>query len=136
MTFAKRRTRAIALTLLTTACGVVWRLGHIPLPFVAYKYGGSMLWAVAIYCLVVATFPRWSITRVGVASAFLAACIECFKLYHSPAMDAFRSTLAGKLILGRVFSWKDIAAYALAIGVAALIDKMFLCPTAPQPAKA
>jgi hypothetical protein len=50
----------------------------------------------------------------------VATAVEVFKLYRSPGMDAFRLTLAGKLMLGRVFSGWDIAAYwvAIADGVA------------------
>jgi hypothetical protein len=125
MTFAQRRTMALVLASVTIACGLALRLSHLPLPFAAYKYGGSMLWAAAIYWLVIATFPRWNVTCSAVASTLLAAGIEFFKLYHTPAMDAFRLTLAGKLILGRVFSWKDIAAYLLAIAIAALLDNTF-----------
>jgi hypothetical protein len=126
----QRRMMAIALASITIACGLVLRLSHLPIPFIAYKYGGSMLWAATIYCVAIMAFPRWSITRVGVASMLLATCIEFFKLYHSPAIEDFRVTLAGKLILGRIFSWKDIAAYMLAIVIAALLDKLLLRPKA------
>jgi hypothetical protein len=119
-----RRTVAAALTLVTIAAGLVWRLGSLHLPFVAYKYGGSMLWAAAIYFLVVAVFPRWSIATAATTTATLATSVEFFKLYHSPAMDAFRLTLPGKILLGRFFSWKDLAAYGFAISVAALVDRV------------
>jgi Protein of unknown function (DUF2809) len=132
----QRRTMTMAFAAITIACGLVLRLSHLPIPFVAYKYGGSMLWAAAIYWLLAAAFPRWTISRAATTSALLAACIEFFKLYHSPTIDALRLTLAGKLILGRVFSWKDIAAYMLAIAIAALLDKMLLHSKAASPAKA
>ena len=43
-------------------------------------------------------------------------------------MDAFRLTLSGKLIFGRFFSWKDLAAYGLAIAVTALLDNALFRP--------
>jgi len=136
MTCVQRRLITVALAMLTVVAGLVWRLGSLPLPFVAYKYGGSMLWAVAIYWLVSAAVPRWSVATVAAGTSLLSISIEFFKLYHSSAMDAFRLTLAGKLILGRIFSWKDIAAYMLAIVVAAQLDSMLLRPKAAQPTKA
>ena len=136
MTFAQRRTMAVALASIAIACGLVWRLGRIPLPFFAYKYGVSMLWALAIYWLVCTAAPRWNVAMAAAAAALFSISIEFFKLYHSTAMDAFRLTLAGKLILGRVFSWKDIAAYVLAIVTAALLDNALLYPKAAKPSKA
>ena len=47
---------------------------------------------------------------------------EFFKLFHAPALDAFRLTLPGILLLGRIFSVWDIVAYWLAICIAALGD--------------
>jgi hypothetical protein len=41
--------------------------------------------------------------------------VELFKLYHTPALDAFRLTLPGKLLLGRVFSLWDLIAYAVGV---------------------
>jgi hypothetical protein len=38
-------------------------------------------------------------------------------------VDAFRLTLAGRLLLGRFFSLKNIAVYWLAIALAALLDR-------------
>jgi hypothetical protein len=52
----------------------------------------------------------------------VATGVEFFKLYHSPAMDAFRMTLPGMILLGRYFSVRDIVAYWVAIGLAAWVD--------------
>jgi hypothetical protein len=41
----------------------------------------------------------------------------------APGIDAFRVTLAGKLLLGRFFSAWDIVAYWVAIAVAAALDR-------------
>jgi hypothetical protein len=85
------------------------------LPAVLIKYGGSALWAVMVYWLVAFLLPRRAPRFLGFLAAAVAAAVECFKLYHSPGLDAFRYTLAGKLLLGRVFSLQDIAVYWLAI---------------------
>ena len=92
------------------------------LPAVLVKYGGSALWAVMVYWLVAFVLPQKAPRFLGLLAAVVAAAVECFKLYHSAGLDAFRLTLAGKLLLGRVFSLQDIAVYWLAIVVAACLD--------------
>jgi hypothetical protein len=93
---------------------------HLP-PFL-YKYGGSVLWAAMVYWLVAAVLPRLHPGTVAVLAALIAAAVEFSRLCHTPALDAFRLTLAGKLILGRFFSVRDIAAYWLAIAATGFID--------------
>ena len=56
-----------------------------------------------IYWIVSAIRPGWPIVKGALASGAAAAAVELFKLYHMPALDAFRLTLPGALLLGRVF---------------------------------
>src|SRR5580698_10686634 len=119
---ARRRIVCGVLVLVTIVCGLVWRMAPLGLPAVLVKYGGSALWAVMAYWLVAFLLPRRAPRFLGWIAAVVAAAVECFKLYHSPGMDAFRLTLAGKLLLGRVFSLRDIVVYWLAIVVAVCLD--------------
>lgn len=59
-------------------------------------------------------------TALGVA---LAA--ELFRLVHAPALDAFRATLAGALLFGRVFSPWNVAAYWLGVTLALPVHLRF-----------
>lgn len=118
----RRRIVCGLLVLVTVVCGLVWRMAPLGLPAVLVKYGGSALWAVMVYWLVAFLLPRRAPQFLGWIAAVVAAGVECFKLYHSPGMDAFRLTLAGKLLLGRVFSLRDIAVYWLAIFGGACLD--------------
>jgi len=113
--FERRRWRAVGFGLATVALGLGVRFLHLGLPWVVVKYGGSMLWAVMIFWILAALAPRWPLVRIALLSGALATAVEVFKLYRSAGMDAFRVTLAGKLMLGRVFSGWDIAAYWAAI---------------------
>jgi hypothetical protein len=78
-----------------------------------------MLWALMIYWVISALLPSMHILSVALLSVILATAVEFFKLYHSPALDAFRLTIPGILLLGRIFSGWDIVAYWLAICVGA-----------------
>jgi hypothetical protein len=113
---------SIFFLLLTVAIGILFRY-HLPhIPYFFIKYIGSAAWAAEIYWLLTTLFPRLRLAKAALLSFALAVAVECFKLYNSPIVDAFRSTLAGKLILGRYFAFADIAAYAVAILLAALLD--------------
>jgi hypothetical protein len=59
---------------------------------------------------------------VALLAGVLATTVEVFKLYHAPARDAFRLSLSGILLLGRIFSVWEIIAYWLAISAGAFLD--------------
>src|ERR1035438_1280757 len=114
---------SLALLLGTVAAGLAIRFLPLGLPLFAVKYGGSTLWAFAIYWLVSALLPSWRFLATALLAGVLATAIEFLKLYHFPALDAFRHTLPRILLLGRFFSAWDIAAYWLAITAGALADR-------------
>jgi hypothetical protein len=106
----------------TIVAGLVVRFAHLGLPAFVVKYGGSMLWALMFYWIISALWPAGRILPAALFTGVLTAAIEFFKLVHSPALDGFRLTLPGILLLGRVFSLWDIAAYWLAIAIGAGLD--------------
>jgi len=87
-------------------CGLALRgLGlHLGLPAFIVKYGGSVLWGTMVFFLVAIAAPRLSRGRIALISAAIAIIVELFRLVHTPALDALRLTLAGALLLGRIFS--------------------------------
>jgi len=113
---------SLALFLVTVMAGLAVRMAPLGLPAVVVKYGGSMLWAVMIYWVVSTALARWRLPVVVTIAGAIATAVEFFKLYHSPGMDAFRLTLPGIILLGRIFSVRDIVAYWVAISVAACVD--------------
>lgn len=52
----------------------------------------------------------------------IAIAVELVRLIHTPELDGFRDTLAGALLLGKVFSPWNMLAYSFGIGLAALLD--------------
>jgi hypothetical protein len=60
-----------------------------------------------------------------IASA-IALVVEFSRLVPEPHIDTFRLTLAGRLLLGRYFAWTNIAAYLIAIVLAAFADHFLL----------
>jgi hypothetical protein len=118
------RPLALSLSLLfaTALAGLAIRFAHLGLPLCIVKYGGSMLWALMIYWVVSSLLPLWRMISVALLAGLVATAVEVFKLYHSPALDEFRLTLPGILLLGRIFSGWDIVAYWLVICAGASVD--------------
>jgi hypothetical protein len=107
---------------LTVIAGLAIRFAPLGLPHFVVKYGGSMLWALMIYWIVSTLVSARRLLPVGLLAGAIATTVEFAKLYHSPALDAFRLTLPGILLLGRFFSVWDIVAYWFAISIGVLID--------------
>ncbi len=116
------RLRLLAGTALVIAAGLALRLLELGLPGPVVKWGGSVLWGAMVYGLVGLVLPRPRGRIVAVAAA-VALAVELFRLIHTPALDAFRLTLAGKLLLGRVFSPWNLVAYAAGILAARWVDR-------------
>lgn len=108
------------------ACGLALRgLGlRLGLPAFIVKYGGSVLWGMMVFFLVAIAAPKLSRRRIALVSAVIAVIVELFRLVHTPALDAFRLTLAGALLLGRIFSAFDMLAYGIGIGLAIGLDRL------------
>lgn len=119
-----RRWRALGLTLLVVGAGLALRgLGpRLGLPFVATKYGGSVLWGAMVYGVAAALAPAAGEGRLAAVAGSVAALVEASRLLHTPALDAFRLTFAGASLLGRVFSPWNLLAYAVGIAAAWAMD--------------
>jgi hypothetical protein len=116
----------LVLALATILAGLGWRLLRLGLPAAVVKWGGSVLWAAMVYWLTAALMPRSRVLPTALTAGAIAGLVECVRLYHSPGLDAFRLTLAGKLLLGRVFSpWHPVVYWA-AIAIAAAFDRGLL----------
>ena len=96
------------------------------LPPVVVKYGGSLLWGTMVFLLTAIVATHWTRRSVALTAAVVAVGVELFRLVHTPWLDAFRLTLAGALLLGRIFSPWDILVYGVGIALGALLDKFLL----------
>ena len=115
-THLRRSLRQLAVAALIIACGLVLTLVPLGLPAFWVHYAGACLWGAMVLLIVGAILPgaRFSGIAVSVA-ALIALATEVLRLYHTPALDAFRLTLPGALLLGRIFSPWNVVAYWLGI---------------------
>ena len=122
-----RRSLICALLLvITIPIGLAVRLLPLGLPWFLYKYLGSLLWAVALYWFLAALLPRRGTRTVAALAILIAIILEFSRLIPLAPIDVFRLIFAGKILLGRFFSLKNIAAYLLAILIAATLDHLFI----------
>ncbi|MDH6263024.1 DUF2809 domain-containing protein [Bradyrhizobium sp. BR13661] len=124
--FRRRMLIRVGLALVVIACGLTLRWYGFPLglPAFAVKYGGSLLWATMVFLLVGVLLPRLSQTRNAAIAMVIAVVIELSRLVHLPWLDAFRPTTAGALLLGRIFSPWNLAAYAIGIALGVWLDRL------------
>ena len=117
--------RRLAIAVGVIVCGLTLRLTgyEIGLPYFLVKYGGSLLWGMMLFWILAAILVGRPILLAAFSAAVIAALTEFSRLYHTPWLDEFRLTLAGALILGRIFAWGNILAYLLGIGLAAFIEQ-------------
>lgn len=117
----RRRAFICALVIVT---GLALRgLGpQLGVPMGIVKYGGSALWGAMVFFLVAIATPPTARPALAAGAMLIAIAVELSRLYHVPWLDAFRLTLAGALLLGRIFSLWNIGAYAVGIAAAMLVD--------------
>ena len=113
-----------ALALAVIVCGLSLRWYGFPLALPAFvvKYGGSLLWATMVFFLVGVVLPRLPRMQIAAIAAAIAIVVEFSRLLHAPWLDAFRLTTAGALLLGRIFSLWNLAAYFIGIVAGVWLD--------------
>jgi hypothetical protein len=122
MNHGRKRLAYAAAAIAIIGAGLICRWPGLGLPWTVAKYAGSTLWGAMVYAGLRALGSRAPTPWSAIAACGIAFGIECLRLYHQPALDAFRATLAGQLLLGRLFSLWNIVAYGFGIGVAAFCD--------------
>ena len=111
---ASRRLLALGLVV-ATGLGVRALRSDADIPFFIWKYLGSALWATAVYLAIGLVAPRLGPIRAAAVSGLIAVAVELSRLLHLVWLDAFRATLAGRLLIGKIFALSNLVAYAAGI---------------------
>lgn len=107
----------------TIAVGLASRRVPRTLPSLVSKYPGDALWALMVFFGLGALFRTAATLHLAAGALGLAVTVELLKLYQAPWIVAVRHTTLGHLVFGHVFSWENLAAYAVGVTVGALIDQ-------------
>jgi hypothetical protein len=125
VSLARRRFLYLGALLAVLAIGLFWRSPHLPFSPFLRKYGADALWALLVYLLLRFIRPSAKATTSAAIAFAFAVFIEFTQLYHAPWIDSLRDTRLGALILGSIFNWPDIPAYAAGSLIGLLIERGF-----------
>ena len=125
---SRRRLVALAATLAAIALGLASRRWPDALPAAFGKYPGDALWALMVFFAWRALRPCTRTREVALAAMLTSAVVEIAKLWQAPWLVAFRHTTVGHLLLGHVFSWRNLVAYAAGVLAGAALDRLITGP--------
>jgi hypothetical protein len=117
----RRRAWLCVTAALVVTAGLATRIDPLPLPAFLKLYAGDTLWAVLVFLLLAIAAPRRSALCLAVPALAIAYGVEILQLYQAPWLNAIRSTLPGRLILGQGFLFSDLICYTAGICLAAAI---------------
>lgn len=125
MIWSRRMTyAACAVAVIGAGLYCRWPSGGMPPVFA--KYAGSILWGALVYLAAAWLLSRQNIAVALLVASVVAVTVEFSQLLHWPWLDQFRRTTLGVLLLGRYFSWGDIAAYLTGIAIVGSIDRVVI----------
>ena len=116
----------LALALATIAVGLVVHLRGTSLSPAIRDVLGDALWAMMMTWCISTIAPTVRLPRRGATALAVSWAVELSQLYHTPAVDALRATTLGHLVLGTDFDARDLAAYALGVLGAMVLDRTFI----------
>ncbi|HSU53142.1 MAG TPA: DUF2809 domain-containing protein [Candidatus Dormibacteraeota bacterium] len=92
------------------------------------KYPGDALWAGMVYWAVAFLSPAAPVIRVAAYALAISYLDELSQLYQATWINQFRATTVGHLLLGSAFSWLDLFAYTVGVGLCTAMELI----TAPR----
>jgi hypothetical protein len=113
-------------TAVIISAGLLCRLPGSGLPWPVAKWSGSILWGAMVYFLVALARPNAGPGRKLAVAVAIALSVEFSRLYHSPWLDEFRATLAGAILLGRIFSPWNMVAYGIGAMAISILDTRWI----------
>jgi hypothetical protein len=128
---ARRRLAALAAMAATITLGLASRRWPAALPAIFGKYPGDALWALMVFFAWRALRPGARTRDVALLATGTSVAVECAKLWQAPWLLEFRHTTTGHLLLGHVFSWQNLVAYAVGVVAGVALDRVLLREAVP-----
>ena len=72
---------------------------------------GSVAYEIFWILLVALIVPKLSVFRIAIGVCIATCVLEALQLWQPPFLQAARSTLPGRLVLGNTFAWSDFPSY-------------------------
>lgn len=125
-TAARRRGAALAM-FATLLLGLASRHWPLLFPSALGKYPGDALWALMVFFGWCVLRPRARSRQVAGLALATSAAVEFAKLWQAPWLVQWRQTLVGHLVLGHVFSWQNLVAYAAGVATGLALERALPC---------
>ena len=122
----RKRIVYVGLVMATILLGMLSRSELVALPDFIATYSGDTIWALMVFFLGCAIFPKWRTRHIAIAALLFAFGIEFSQFYRSPWIDAIRQTTIGGLILGFGFKSSDLICYAVGVAIGTVIDVLLV----------
>lgn len=107
-----RRIPFLCALLILCAAGLLVRSRHAVFPSFLTTYFPDAAWTMAVYCGFGLLFCRDARLHFPLALG-VSFLVELSQLWHTPFLEALRSTTLGGLVLGYGFLWSDLVCYAV-----------------------
>lgn len=126
MTYKRNRLLYGFMVLAVIVLGLCSRRMSNLIPGFLNTYLGDALWALMIFFAFGFIFRTIGTKKVALIAIAFCYFIELSQLYHASWIDSIRKTTIGGLVLGYVFLWSDLLAYAIGIGIGVIIELFLL----------
>jgi hypothetical protein len=120
---SRKRVRYLVLAMGTIAVGLMVHLGGSFLPPAFRDILGDALWAMMIVWWMGVAAPRLALRTRGLAALAVCVAVELSQRYHTPFLDALRSTLPGHLVLGSGYDPRDFLGYTAGVVFAVVLAR-------------
>ena len=118
----RRRDHIAGALVATVAVGLASRRWPWLLPAALGKYPGDALWAGMVYWAVAFFAPSAPVARIAACALAISYLDELSQLYQAAWINQIRATTIGHLLLGSAFSWLDLLAYTVGVGLCSAIE--------------
>lgn len=108
----RRRIPFLCALQILCAAGLLVRSRHAVSPTFLTTYFPDAAWTMAVYCGFGLLFCRDARLHFPLALG-VSFLVELSQLWHTPFLEALRSTTLGGLVLGYGFLWSDLVCYAV-----------------------
>ena len=126
----RRRWRMAAALSVTIGAGLLSR--RWPLPGLFAEYTGDALYATAMWFAAALLWPRARGAALTAIAFAASALVECSQSIEAQWLAEVRATTIGRLLLGEVFQWPDLVAYAAGALLGAGVGHALCTATPPN----
>lgn len=85
---------------------------------------GDLLVVIMIYCFVRA-FVQWPVFTAAIVTLLFSYTVELLQYFKVVEWLGLQHNTLARIVIGTSFSWIDMLAYTLGIGIVLLIEKRF-----------